>query len=77
MTQLIVALPPYLEALEASAGIVPEFVNPKYSDASRTSFKSPTRLECMMQDYAWLLPHGAKVGPNPRPDPNPDPSPDH
>ena len=26
-----------------------EFVNPKYTDASRAAFKSPTRLECMMQ----------------------------
>ena len=26
-----------------------EFVNPKYTDATRTAFKSPTRLECMMQ----------------------------
>ena len=54
-----------------------EFVNPKYTDGARSAFSSPTRLECMMQDYAWLLPQGAKVGPNPRPDPNPDPSPDH
>jgi hypothetical protein len=30
---------------------VPEFVNPKYADVSRTTFKSPTRLECMMQDF--------------------------
>jgi UDP-sugar pyrophosphorylase len=28
---------------------VPEFVNPKYADAAKTKFKSPTRLECMMQ----------------------------
>ena len=26
-----------------------EFVNPKYADASKTAFKSSTRLECMMQ----------------------------
>ena len=54
---------------------MPEFVNPKYSDGARAAFSSPTRLECMMQDYAWLLPHGAKVGPNPNPNPNPNPSP--
>ncbi|CAE7248513.1 USP [Symbiodinium pilosum] len=41
---------------------MPEFINPKYADATRTSFKSPTRLECMMQDYAKLLPTEAKVG---------------
>ena len=42
-------------------GIIPEFVNPKYADESKTTFKSPTRLECMMQDYAKLLGSGAKV----------------
>ncbi|CAN0157314.1 unnamed protein product, partial [Phaeothamnion confervicola] len=30
-------------------GVVLEFVNPKYKDGSRTAFKKPTRLECMMQ----------------------------
>ena len=28
---------------------MPEFVNPKYADAERTTFKKATRLECMMQ----------------------------
>ena len=28
---------------------MPEFVNPKYTDGTKTAFKSPTRLECMMQ----------------------------
>ena len=41
---------------------MPEFVNPKYADAARTSFKSPTRLECMMQDFPWVLPQGSAVG---------------
>ena len=27
-----------------------------------TSFKSPTRLECMMQDYPKLLDHSQNVG---------------
>ena len=47
--QLIFSLGPYVEALEASGGAMPEFVNPKYTDGTRTKFKSPTRLECMMQ----------------------------
>lgn len=34
---------------------MPEFVNPKYADASKNSFKSPTRLECMMQVCVPLL----------------------
>jgi UDP-sugar pyrophosphorylase len=36
-------------------GVVTEFVNPKYKDESRTSFKKPTRLECMMQDFPKLM----------------------
>ena len=38
-----------------------EFVNPKYTDGTRSAFKSATRLECMMQDLPWLLPPGAPV----------------
>jgi UDP-sugar pyrophosphorylase len=54
INQLVVGMAAYLAALEASAGVVGEFVNPKYKDpATRTDFKSPARLECMMQD----LPH--------------------
>jgi UDP-sugar pyrophosphorylase len=48
--------------LEETRGVVSEFVNPKYADASKTLFKSPTRLECMMQDYPVLLPPDAPVG---------------
>lgn len=59
--QLVVALEPYVAGLEASGGVMVEFVNPKYTDASRAAFKSPTRLECMMQDLPWLLPAGAPI----------------
>ncbi len=34
----------------------------RYKDASKTAFKSSTRLECMMQDFPKALPPGAKVG---------------
>ena len=60
--QLIFRLDTYVPALEASAGAMPEFVNPKYTDSSRTAFKSPTRLECMMQDFPWVMPAAAKIG---------------
>ena len=50
----MVALEPYVASLEASGGVMVEFVNPKYTDATRTAFKSPTRLECMMQVGAWV-----------------------
>jgi hypothetical protein len=36
-------------------GVVSEFVNPKFKDASRTAFTKPTRLECMMQDFPKLM----------------------
>ena len=48
--------------LEISSGVIPEFVNPKYSDETRTKFKAPTRLECMMQDYPKLLTSKNQVG---------------
>ncbi|KAF4689067.1 UDP-N-acetylglucosamine pyrophosphorylase [Perkinsus olseni] len=53
-------LPAYYKTLEESKGVVPEFVNPKYQPGSRTDFKSATRLECMMQDYARLM-HNCKA----------------
>jgi UDP-sugar pyrophosphorylase len=36
-------------------GVVEEFVNPKFKDATRTAFTKATRLECMMQDFPKLL----------------------
>lgn len=62
INQLVVAMEPYLAALEATGGVVAEFVNPKYADAERKAFKAPTRLECMMQDLPHALPAGASVG---------------
>jgi UDP-sugar pyrophosphorylase len=49
INQLIFAIPAYVDVLKRTGGLVPEFVNPKYADASKTRFKKPTRLECMMQ----------------------------
>ncbi|KAF3661124.1 UDP-sugar pyrophosphorylase [Capsicum annuum] len=34
----------------------------RYKDATKTAFKSSTRLECMMQDYPKTLPPSARVG---------------
>ena len=62
MNQLIFKLSTYVQTISKSGGVVPEFVNPKYVDESRTSFKKPTRLECMMQDLPRQLPLGSKVG---------------
>jgi UDP-sugar pyrophosphorylase len=55
INQLIVKLEPYEKQLSKTGGAIDEFVNPKYKDSSKTAFKSPTRLECMMQDYPKSL----------------------
>ncbi len=59
---LIFELDSYLKTLSRTKGLMPEFVNPKYADETKTLFKSPTRLECMMQDYPQLLTENEKVG---------------
>lgn len=59
---LVFKLPEYVENLEKTKGVIPEFVNPKYADEARTTFKAPTRLECMMQDYPKLLSNKGAVG---------------
>ena len=58
---LLFDLDAYVPALEKSKGVVPEFVNPKYTDSTKTLFKSPSRLECLMQDFALLL-NGKPIG---------------
>jgi len=62
INQLIVSLEEYKAQLAKTGGQIEEFVNPKYKDASKTAFKSPTRLECMMQDYPKSLDASACVG---------------
>ncbi|KAL7176325.1 hypothetical protein ACSBR2_029799 [Camellia fascicularis] len=62
INQLILELGPYIEELTKTGGAIEEFVNPKYTDATKSSFKSSTRLECMMQDYPKTLPPTARVG---------------
>ncbi|KAK1280614.1 UDP-sugar pyrophosphorylase [Acorus gramineus] len=62
INQLILELNSYIEELTKTRGAIKEFVNPKYKDSSKSSFKSSTRLECMMQDYPKTLPPSARVG---------------
>jgi UDP-sugar pyrophosphorylase len=62
INQIIFKLAPYAAQLKVTGGAVAEFVNPKYKDPSRTAFKKPTRLECMMQDYPKTLPPGQSLG---------------
>lgn len=52
---LVLELSAYAKTLRGEdQGVVLEFVNPKYKDGTRTDFKKPTRLECMMQDIPKL-----------------------
>jgi UDP-sugar pyrophosphorylase len=59
---LIIRMASYVRILEASQGIIAEFVNPKYADETKTAFKKPTRLETMMQDLPKLFGPDEKVG---------------
>jgi len=52
---LVVRLASYVQLLERTQGIVAEFVNPKYADETKTTFKKPTRLETLMQDLPKLF----------------------
>jgi UDP-sugar pyrophosphorylase len=59
---LVVRFAPYLKVLKSSGGVVAEFVNPKFADNTRTSFKKPARLETLMQDLPKNFTSGEKVG---------------
>ena len=59
---LVFKIDSYLKILEETQGLVPEFINPKYTDESRTKFKSSTRLECLMQDIPKLIKKGEIIG---------------
>ncbi|RLN91165.1 hypothetical protein BBJ28_00021598 [Nothophytophthora sp. Chile5] len=53
---VVAALDAYVPVLETSKGFVPEVFNPKFlAGANKRAFKSPARLECMMQDFPKLL----------------------
>ena len=56
INQFIIDLTKWLSAVKKSNGAIDEFINPKYTDSTRTAFKSATRLECMMQDYVKTVP---------------------
>ena len=59
---LVFNLKPYFNIISESKGLVPEFVNPKYVDETRIKFKSPTRLETLMQDIPKLVKNNETVG---------------
>jgi UDP-sugar pyrophosphorylase len=59
---LVIRNEPYVRILQETEGIIAEFVNPKYADAERNTFKKPTRLETLMQDLPKLFTAGQRVG---------------
>ncbi len=59
---LVIRIASYVRILEESQGIIAEFVNPKYTDETKSGFKKPTRLETMMQDLPKLFGESEKVG---------------
>jgi len=59
---LVIRMKSYVRILEETQGIIAEFVNPKYADETKTTFKKPTRLETMMQDLPKLFGPNEKVG---------------
>ena len=59
---LVFKLEPYLNILNKTKGLVPEFVNPKYTDETRKTFKVPTRLETLMQDITKLVDKKENIG---------------
>ena len=62
---LVIEIGAYAKTLRGEdQGVVLEFVNPKYKVESRTDFKKPTRLECMMQDIPKLFQKEMKVSLN-------------
>ena len=62
INQIVLEMGAYLATLERTGGAIDEFINPKYTDETRSAFKSPTRLECMMQDYVKTVDEAQKVG---------------
>ena len=59
---LVFNLKSYLNIISETKGLVPEFVNPKYVDETRKKFKTPTRLETLMQDVPKLVKHNETIG---------------
>ncbi len=59
---LLVKLSTYNDLLNKQEGRVPEFINPKYTDQTRSAFKKPVRVESLMQDLARLYVDKNSVG---------------
>lgn len=62
INNLVMDLPTYRKLLKEHKGIVPEFMNPKYTDATRRKFAKPARIESLMQDFAFFYSEEHRVG---------------
>ncbi|EPY43103.1 UDP-sugar pyrophosphorylase [Angomonas deanei] len=65
---LLFHLDAYRRALQSSKGMVPEFINPKYAKNKdgQLVFKSPARIESLMQDLALCMESTAEEQNTPR-----------
>ncbi|EPY20784.1 UDP-sugar pyrophosphorylase [Strigomonas culicis] len=52
---LILQFPAYYRVVQKTKGKVPEFINPKYENDAKRAFRTPARLESLMQDIALLF----------------------
>eukprot|EP00796_Vickermania_ingenoplastis_P011106 gene11106-7732_t len=59
---LVMDLGVYRTLLKEHKGVVPEFINPKYTDATRRAFSKPARIESLMQDFAYFFKEEHRVG---------------
>ena len=59
---LCVSISSYQKTLKQTQGVIPEFINPKYTDSTKLFFQSPARLECMMQDLPKIMNQKMNIG---------------
>eukprot|EP01068_Selenidium_serpulae_P002980 Selendium_serpulae@DN2804_c0_g1_i1.p1 len=52
----------YDDVLNKTKGVIPEFINPKYTNDTKIAFKTPSRLECLMQDLPKCAEETDKIG---------------
>jgi UDP-sugar pyrophosphorylase len=52
----------YSRILRETKGVTPEFINPKYTDETKTEFAKPARIETLMQDIPKLFEASDQVG---------------
>lgn len=59
---LLISIEMYDRVLRKSIGIIPEFINPKYTDQTKSKFDKPARIETLMQDITKLFESSDNIG---------------